>query len=93
MVVGIRIAPQADMGRSAREDISVGYFVLPGYSRDTADASRVECVMPSLLPGIRSPCLAVIQQCAINSGIVDCHICLHGQIGASPHSSRETGES
>ena len=25
-----------------RQDISVGYFVLPGYSQDTADASQVE---------------------------------------------------
>ena len=36
---------------STRQDISVGYFVLPGYSQDTADASQVECVEPSLLPG------------------------------------------
>ena len=33
-----------------RQDISVGYFVLPGYAQDTADASQVECVEPSLLP-------------------------------------------
>ena len=43
---------------STRQDISVGYFVLPGYAQDTADASQVECVKPSLLPGICSPCLA-----------------------------------
>ena len=75
---------------------SIGYFVLPGYSQDTADASQVECVEPPLLPGIRSPCLAALQQCAdniIHTGIVDCHLCLYGQLGASPHSSRETGES
>ena len=27
---------------STRQDISIGYFVLPGYSQDTADASQVE---------------------------------------------------
>ena len=27
---------------STRQDISVGYFVLPGYYQDTADASQVE---------------------------------------------------
>ena len=37
---------------STRQEISVGYFVLPGSSQDTADASDVECVEPSLLPGI-----------------------------------------
>ena len=41
-------------------------FVLPGYVQDTADASQVECVEPSLLPGICCPCLAAIQQCAGN---------------------------
>ena len=39
---------------STRQHISVGYFVLPGYSQDTADASQVECVELSLLPGMRS---------------------------------------
>ena len=29
---------------STRQDISVGYFVPPGYTQDTADASHVECV-------------------------------------------------
>ena len=77
---------------STREDISVGYLVLPGYSQDTADASHVECVEPSLQAGIRSPCLATIQQCADGTGIADCHICLHGQLGVSPHSSREKWE-
>ena len=36
---------------SARLDISGGDFVLPGHARDTADASRLECVEPSLLSG------------------------------------------
>ena len=53
----------------------------------------MECVKPSLLPGICSPCLDAIQQCADNTGIVDCHLCLHRQLGACPHSSRETSES
>ena len=66
---------------------------LPGYAQDTADASQVECVEPSLLPGICSPCLAAIQQCADNTGIVDRHLCLHRQLAACPHSSHETSES
>ena len=37
---------------STRQYISVGYFILLGYSQDTADASQVECVEPSLLLGI-----------------------------------------
>ena len=78
---------------STRQDISVGYFILPGYSQDTADASQVECVEPSLLPGICSPRLAAIEQCADHTGIVDCHLCRDRQLGACPHSSRETGES
>ena len=45
------------------------------------------------MPGICSPRLAAIQQCADNTGIVDCHLCLHRQLGACPHSSCETGES
>ena len=44
---------------STIHDISVGYFVQPGYAQDTADASRVECVEPSLLRGICSLCLAM----------------------------------
>ena len=75
---------------STRQDISVGYFVLPGYSQDTADASQVECVEPSLLPGICSLHLAAIQQGADHTVIVDCHLCLDRQLGACPHSSRET---
>ena len=69
------------VGRPAR-DIIVGYFVLSGYVQDTADASQVECVKPSLLPGICSPCLAAIQQRAGNTGIADRHLCLHRELGA-----------
>ena len=78
---------------STRQYICVGYFILPGYSQDTADASQVECVEPSLLSVICSPRLAAIQQCADHTCIVDCHIGLDRQIGDCPHSSRETGES
>ena len=45
---------------STRQDISVGYFVEPRYAQDTADASQVECVEPTLLTGKWSPCLAAI---------------------------------
>ena len=68
-------------------------IILPAYSQDTADASQVECVEPSLLPGICSPRLTTIQQCVDNTGIVDCHLCLHRQLWACPNSSCETGES
>ena len=78
---------------STRQDISVGYFILPQYSQDTAHASQVECVEPSLLPGICSPRLAAIQQCADNTGIADCHFSLHMQLGDCPHTSCERGES
>ena len=78
---------------SKRQDISVSYFVQPGYTQDTADASRVECVEATHLPAICCPCLAAIQQCVDNTGNVDRHICLHRQIGACPHSSRATNES
>ena len=78
---------------SMRQDISAGYFVLPGYAQDTSDASQVECVEPSPLHGIYNPCLAAMQKCAGNSGIVDNQICLHRQHGACPYSSRETSES
>ena len=61
---------------SPRIDVNVGYFVLPEYSQDTADVSQVECVEPSILPAY-STCLAGIHQCAENTGIVDCHLCLH----------------
>ena len=78
---------------SRRHDISVGYFVLPGYAQDKADASQVEFVEPALLPGICTPCLATINQGAGNTVSVDCHICLHRQLGACPHSGRETSDS
>ena len=40
----------------------------------------MECVEPTLLPGICIPCIAAIQQCADNIGNVDRHICLHRQL-------------
>ena len=53
----------------------------------------MECVEPTLLPGICSSCLAAIQQCADNTFNVDRHICLHRQLVPCPHSSRATSES
>ena len=78
---------------NTRQDISVGYFVQPGYAQDPADASQVECVEHTLLPGMCSPCLAAIQQCADDTANVDRHICLHRQLGACPNSSLATSES
>ena len=59
---------------STTQYISVGYFFLPGYPLDTAEASHVECVEPSLLPAICIPCVAAIHQCAGNTVIVDRHV-------------------
>ena len=78
------------LGRPTRDRTSA--FVTLS-SQDTADASQVECVESTLLPGICSPCIAAIQQCADNTGNVDRHICLHRQLGACPYSSRATSES
>ena len=75
---------------STRQYISVGYFIMPAYSQDTADASQMECVEPFLLPGICGPRLAAIHQWVDNTGGIDCHICVHIQLGACPHSSCET---
>ena len=43
-----------------RQEIRVGHFAQPEYAQDTADASQVECVEPTLMPGICSPCIAAI---------------------------------
>ena len=66
----------------APDDTSLGYFFLPEYAQDTDDASQVEYVVPSLLCDICRPCLAARKQCAGNTGIVDCHLRLHRQLGA-----------
>ena len=39
-----------------------------------ANTSQLESVESSRLSGIRSPCLAAIQQCADDTGIADCHV-------------------
>ena len=59
---------------STRQDISLGYFVLPVCAQDTADASHVECVEPSLQPGICNAYLAAIQQRADNTDIEHPHV-------------------
>ena len=45
---------------STCQDICVAHFVLPGYAQDAAEASQVEGVESSLLPGIGRPRLAAI---------------------------------
>ena len=65
---------------SMRQDLGVGHSVFPGYAQDMANTSEVEGVESSLLLGIRSPRLAVIQQCAYDTGIVDCHLCFYSQL-------------
>ena len=67
--------------------------VFLGYAQETAKTSQVEDVEFSLLSDIRSPCLAAVQQYADDTGVVDCHLCFHCQLGVYPHTSREAGES
>ena len=62
------------LGRPARDRTSALVTLSSQHVQDMADASQVECVEPTLLPGICSPCLAAIQQCADNTGNVDRHI-------------------
>ena len=76
---------------STRQDISVGYFVQPGYAQDMRMLLRWNVLNLLSCRHICSPCLAAIH--TDNTGNVDRHICLHRQLGACPHSSRETGES
>ena len=64
--------------------------ISPGY---TANASHVECVEPSHLPGTCGPCIAAIHHCAGNTGIVARHHFLHRHIGACPQSSCQKSES
>ena len=62
-------------------DLSVWYSVLPGYTKDTADASQVERSESFILSGICGPRLAAVHQCADNTGIVHYHFGLHCQFG------------
>ena len=51
--------------------------VLPGYDGRVFGGICLSLV----LPGICNPCLAAIQQTG-SKGIIDCNVCLHGQIAA-----------
>ena len=66
---------------STIRDISVGYFILNGYSQDTADASQVEWAEPSLLPGICRPRLAAIQHCADNTALLTANFVFTNSLG------------
>ena len=74
--------PKVSLG----QDLGVGHSVLPGYAKDTTDASQVEGIKSFLLSGICGPCLAAVHQCADNTGIVHDHLGLHCQFGIGPHS-------
>ena len=81
----------SEQGEHARkvgsgQDLGVGHSVLPGYARDTADASQVEGIESFLPSGICGPRLAAVHQCADNTGIVHYHLGLHCQFGVGPHS-------
>ena len=64
---------------SSGQDLGVGHSVLPGYTKDTVDASQVEGIESFLLSGIRGPRLAAVHQCADNTGIVHDRLGLHWQ--------------
>ena len=77
-----------------RQDISIGYFVLPGPRiRRVLLKWNVLSILSCPTYVGPSPCLAVIQQCVGNAGIADRRLCIHRQLGACPQSSRETSES
>ena len=74
------------LGRFAwGQDLGVGRSVLPGYAKDTADASLVEGIESFLLSGICGPRLATVHQCADNTGIAHYHLGLHCQFWVGPH--------
>ena len=68
------------------QDLAVGHSVLPGYAKDTADASQMEGIESFLLSGICGPRLAAVHQCADDTGIVHYHIGLHCQFGVGSNS-------
>ena len=74
------------LGRLAWDGTSVLDTVLPGYAKDTTDASQVEGIESFLLSGICGLRLAAVHQCADNTGIVQYHLGLHCQFGVGPYS-------
>ena len=66
-----------DWKAGSGQDLGVGHSVLPRYAKDTVDASQMEGIESFLLSGICGPRLAVIHQCADNTGIVHYQIGLH----------------
>ena len=69
------------------QDLGVGHSVLPGYAKDTADASQVEEIESFLLSGICGPRLAVVHQCDDDTGIIHYHLSFHCQFGVGQHSN------
>ena len=82
------LSEQAEHARkvSSGQDLGVGHSVLPGYLKDTADASQMEGTESFLLSGICGPRLTAAHQRADNTGIVHEHLGLHCQFGVGPHS-------
>ena len=74
------------------QDVGVGHSVLPRYAKDTADASQVEGIESFLLSGICGPCLAIVHQCADDTGIVHCYLGLLCQFGVGRLGSVHTRE-
>ena len=71
---------------SSGQDLGVGHSALPGYAKDTADASQVEGIESFLLSGICGPRLVAVHQCADNGGIIHNHLDLHCEFEVGPHS-------
>ena len=75
---------------STRQDLDVGHSVFPVYARRIILRWKVSSLLSCLT---HSPCLAAIQQCAEDTGVVNCHLCFHSQHGIYPHTSHQAGES
>ena len=49
----------------------------------------MEGIQSPFLPGVSGPCLAAVEQCADDTGVVHCHLGLHCQLGVGPHTCCE----
>ena len=49
----------------------------------------MEGIQSPFLPGVSGPCLAAVEQCADDTGVVHCYLGLHCQLGVGPHTCCE----
>ena len=71
---------------SSGQVLGVGHSVLPGYAKDTADASQMQGIEFFLLSCICGTRLASLHQYADNTGIVHDHMVFTVNFGFGPHS-------